>query len=54
MQSHGITLSFYGEMADASGELVGPDGSAMPPSACRASIQRRWAALGSAWHWANL
>ena len=30
MQSHGITLSFYGEMADASGELVGPDGSAMP------------------------
>jgi hypothetical protein len=28
MQSHGITLSFHREMADSSGELVGPDVSA--------------------------
>jgi hypothetical protein len=28
MQSHGITLSFHREMADASCELVGPDVSA--------------------------
>ena len=28
MQSHGITLSFHREMADASRELVGPDISA--------------------------
>jgi hypothetical protein len=25
MQSHGITLAFHREMADSSGELVGPD-----------------------------
>src|SRR5438094_9875771 len=28
MQSHEITLSFHREMADSSGELVGPDVSA--------------------------
>src|SRR5438876_5658829 len=28
MQAHGITLSFYREMADSSRELVGPDTSA--------------------------